>query len=488
MKKANILLLSLFVIILGAILIIRANRRDMWHFKSGETTEARGAVPENIVLITIDTLRVDHLSCYGYEKNTSPNMDKLADKGALFLKATCQVPITLPSHTSILTGALPVYHQVRLNAEDVLADEHVTLAETLKAEGFSTGAFVSAIVLESQFGLGQGFDTYDEDFTGSILTQTRWQLGREIFHIKEDASFERRADETTQAAIQWVRENRDQKFFLWIHYYDPHAPYYSYDETGSEIVDQGGLDVATGIVHYGILEKSLRYYDDEITLTDLWIGRLVDVLDELELTGKTVIVITADHGEGFGEKGDLYEHVFLLYETVTHVPLIIVDPAMRHKGVKIAERVQTIDIFPTVCELLGVQTPQTVQGASLAPLLRKERGWKPVPAYSETHNPKKLNKSELYALLGDNWKLIWAPQRGGYSLYDLDEDPGEENNLVAISQSRPDFFEKKYLPVLRDMDSQLKEVLATKVGTLPEVKKEVDESTRRKLRSLGYVD
>jgi arylsulfatase A-like enzyme len=224
----------------------------------------------------------------------------LADEGVLFLDATCQAPITLPSHASIFTGTLPVYHGARDNAVNFLSDEQKTLAEVLKENGYSTAAFVSTLTLDPEYGLAQGFDVYDADFTNSILSQIKWKVAeypKRLEHRSNDEndrmSFERRADETTRAATKWLRENRTSKFFLWVHYFDPHSPYYLYDETGKKVLDQEGVNYTTGVIYYGNLEKAIQYYDGEIQLADLWIGRLLDRLDEMGLREDTLIVLTA---------------------------------------------------------------------------------------------------------------------------------------------------------------------------------------------------
>jgi arylsulfatase A-like enzyme len=457
----------------------------------------KGAAPRNLLIITVDTLRADHVGCYGYSKKTTPNIDALADRGVLFLNAACQAPITLPSHASIFTGTLPIYHRLRVNAENYLPDEQTTLAELLKEKGYATAAFVSALVLDSKYGLDQGFDTYDADFAGSVLSQIKWTAGRkpeekqpeeEANEQKVCGSFERRADETTQAAVRWINQNRQRKFFLWVHYFDPHFPYYKYDETGEKVIDQEGVNVTTGLIYYGNVDKAIRYYDGEIMLTDLWIGRLLDTLSDLGLVEDTLIVLTADHGEGLGEKNYYYEHEDHLYENLIHVPLIFVYPKKLPKGLRVAERVCSIDIVPTICEFMNVPVPPAVQGFSLMPLCLSKPGWKPIGVLSETMAPMKRGESGLYAFIRDDWKMVWAPQGNAFGLYNLQQDPHEEKNLCDYADSNEKLFVEKYLTVFRGLNAELQDTLRTKAGKEITTRAEMDEKTRHMLKSLGYLD
>jgi arylsulfatase A-like enzyme len=226
----------------------------------------------------------------------------------------------------------------------------------------------------------------------------------------------------------------------------------------------------------------------EISLTDLWIGRLLDFPKDNGLLGNTIIALTADHGEGLGEKDYYYQHEDLLSEPLTHVPLILIAPGKLPEGLRINERVCFIGLMPTICELMEIPVPPAVQGESLIPLCLGRIGWKSVSILSETMAPKKKGTSELYAFSNNEWKLIWAPETKGYALYDLKREPDEKQNLCDYSASNLSLFTKKYLPVVQQMDHDLKEMLESRAGKKVSNERKVDKKTRHMLKSLGYLD
>ncbi len=246
--------------------------------------------PTNLLLITIDTLRPDRLSCYSSPYLKTPNIDSLAEKGFLFSRAFAHTPTTLSSHTNILLGVTPLYHGVRANANFVVPKEFLTLAGHLKSYGYSTGAIVGGYPLDSKFGLTQGFDTYDDDFTGS--------------GPKKSALLERKAEAVVDKALSWLKE-RPSPWFLWIHCYDPHDPY---------------EPPAPFSVQY-----KKQPYDGEVAYVDFALGKLLSYLQEHKLFGSTLIVLTGDHGESLGQHGEL-THGYLAYNTTLWIPLIIVAP------------------------------------------------------------------------------------------------------------------------------------------------------------------
>lgn len=235
-----------------------------------------------IILISIDTCRADYLGCYGYQSETTPNIDAVAAEGILFENAISPVPVTLPAHSSMLTGTDPPYHGVHDNSAHLVDDSNVALAETLKNVGFTTGAAVSAFVLDAQFGLGQGFDTYHDDFETPRVGNTVVQ---------------RRAGETTRVALEWLEENKNEEFFLFLHYYDPHHKYQPPEPFASQFASNP--------------------YAGEIAYTDHCIGQVIQKLKDLKLYASTLLIITADHGEMLGEHGEARLNRTILRLTTT---------------------------------------------------------------------------------------------------------------------------------------------------------------------------
>jgi len=407
-----------------------------------ETQNSTGTTSRdaNILLITLDTTRADHLSCYGPDGAKTPHLDALAARGVRFTHATAQVPLTLPSHACIMTGAYPPVHGLRDMGGFTLAQSHPTIASVAQSAGFQTAAFVGSRVLSKHFGISNGFATYDDDMSGQT----------------EDAipgSYpERRASVVTDRAIEWLKQNGRNKFFLWAHYYDPHAPYDPpppYRQTYS---------------------KDL--YSGEIAYTDEQVGRLFDWIDQAGLTSRTLITVIGDHGESLGEHGEMTHGVFL-YDSTLHVPLIMAGPDLPANKV-IDDQVRSIDIMPTVLEFLHLSPGGEAQGVSLWPLIREGRRVGSNYAYLETLFPRTyMGWSELRAMRTDSWKLIIAPHP---ELYNLERDPHEMDNLIARYPADADELQKKIWEVAGERSKQ------EKVRSSP-----VDAQTLQELESLGYV-
>src|SRR5262245_43827798 len=295
----------------------------------------RGPVPERpdkIVLITIDTLRADHLGCYGAAGAATPVLDGLAREGVLYEDATSVAPVTLVAHATILTGLIPPAHGVRSNGSFRLPAEVTTLAERLHARGFATGAFVGSFVLSHEFGLDQGFDTYDDT------------LPRQRPDRKFDFA-ERRAVEVLSRAADWAVAKKDGPFFLWAHVYDPHAPYDPpppFDRTFAD-----------------------RPYDGEIAYVDSEIGKFLERLRGARILDRALLVVTADHGEGLGEHGES-THGLFLYQSTLHVPLIVRPPGGRSPGQRVARTIGLVDLAPTILASAGVPWTGPTQGRPLA--------------------------------------------------------------------------------------------------------------------------
>ena len=357
--------------------------------------------PLDVLLITLDTTRADHLGCYGYERIETPHIDRLAAEGVLYERCYTPVPITLPSHLSILTGTYPAYHGVRENAGFYVAPELTTLAEVLKREGYSTAAFVGAYPLDSQTGLDQGFDLYDDNYPSS-LEEGKHPLLAGFFD-------ERPAADVVLPALGWLDE-QNGPFFLWAHFFDPHQPQIPPSPYRERYADS--------------------LYDGEIAAVDEAIGRLLARLEERGSLDRTLVVLTADHGEGLGDHGEL-THALLLYSTTVRVPLIVRHPR-GPAGVRVGAPVATVDILPTILGQLGLEAPEAVQGH---PLPRSDgEGGPRRKILSETlYGALMHGWSPLDRLTVDDWMLVHGPVP---RLYHLADDPGELRDLAGEEPER----------------------------------------------------
>ena len=393
----------------------------------------------NVLLISIDTCRADHLSCYGYESKTTPNIDAMAGEGVLFENVISPVPQTLPSHSSMLTGTIPPYHGVHDNVGGYLADEsNITLPEILKEAGFVTGAAVSAFPLHSQLGLSQGFDEYHDHFENP-------DKGRR--------DRQRVGGETTAVALEWLERNKDKKFFFFLHYFDPHTEHVPPEPFASQFA--GNL------------------YAGEIAYTDYCIGQVFDKLKELDLYDSTLIIITSDHGEMLGEHGES-THTYFIYQGVTRVPLIFKLPG-QNKAARIKSIAGLVDIVPTVCSLLGIETPKNVQGVDLFARSQGENtSGQNRHLYCESLTPTKFKANSLLGIVNNRYKYIQTTRA---ELYDLLEDPGESNNLVKIQPQRA--------RIMQDKLAQMLEQTVRKSS--PDSKVAMSPEDRAQLEALGYV-
>ena len=357
-----------------------------------------------------------------------------------------QAPLTLPSHSSIFTGTYPLYHGIRDNGGFYLDDKHVTLAEVLKSNGFSTGAFIAAFVLDSRWGLDQGFDYYFDNFD---LTKYR--------RPSLDA-VQRRGDEVLSEAYEWIEEQSQNRFFAWIHLYDPHTPYDPPEPFKSEY--EGN--------QYGL-------YDGEIAYVDQLMGEFRHFMENKGLLEKTIIIFTADHGESLGEHKES-AHGFFIYDASVRIPLIIRFPEKRFAGEVVAQQVRSLDLMPTVLNIIGEVPPESVQGESFLPLILGKRGGEELPAYSETYWPNyHYGWSELKSFRTGQYKFIDAPQP---ELYDILEDPGELNNLINPKASFSHELKRNLTVLINEFSAEDIE----KTGP-----REIDQDSLDKLQALGYI-
>jgi choline-sulfatase len=399
----------------------------------------------NVVLITLDTTRADHLGCYGNANARTPALDAVARRGILFAQAATPVPLTLPAHCTIMTGLYPTFHGVRLNGNTALGQDHTTIAEALSGQGYDTAAFIAAFVLDGRWGLNQGFRLYDDQFDL-----------RKFKHL-DLAGVQRRGDQVMDAALAWLEGRKDRPFFTWIHLYDAHSPYEPPEPLLSEFRGRG----LAGL------------YDGEIAFADQQVGRLVSWLQNSGLDQKTILVIAGDHGESLGSHGE-GTHGYFVYDSVLHVPLIVATPFEDLRGVRVDAQVSLADIFPTVFALAGIESHVRVHGRSLLPLMYR-RPDQQVYAYGESMAPNlQYGWSPLHCLRSSRYKFISAPRA---ELYDLRTDPEETTNIADREQG-----------VAREMSRELEHLIEeTSHGAPAPEAANLDRDTVERLRSLGYV-
>lgn len=398
-------------------------------------------IPPNIVLITLDTVRADHLGCYGYKDIETPTIDGLAHDGVVFERAISQVPLTWPSHAAILTGTYPFQNGVQDFTGQPLSPEFHSIAQALKQHGYATGAVVSAFVLDRSWGLNRGFDFYDDAFSA------------ETFQKKDIGLVDRRAAESVSHAIAWLKKTPHRPFFLWLHLYDPHSPYDPPEPYRTRYKD--------------------HLYDGEIAYADHELGRLVAYLKQAQLYDRTMIAFLSDHGESLGDHGE-HEHGFFVYNSTVHIPLIVKPPA--GSGIqagRVARPVETVAVAPALLQASGAKDAIEKQFQSRG-LFGKEAE-KDDTGYSETFYPfSSFGWSPLHALETSRYHFIDAPQP---ELYDLSVDPGETNNLAAQQTATVAVLKEKVAALLRERP------FSAGAGTAPSLSPDAAE----KLRALGYV-
>ena len=392
-----------------------------------------------VVMISVDTLRSDRLGAYGFDLIETPAIDRLAAEGVLFERAYSHLPLTLPSHASILTGRLPIEHRVRDNLGYRLGAEPPTLGEILAAEGYATGGFVSAYVLREQTGISRGFDAYDD----AIVVRSGVELG----------GLQRRGGDTLDRALEWLdnvrAENADRPFFLFFHIYEPHTPYAPNEPWASRYP------------HHP--------YDAEVAEADAIVGNLIAALEERDLYNPSLLILLSDHGEGLGDHGEM-EHEVLIYRETLQVPLIFKLPDGFRAGERISEGTQLIDVFPTVLRTLGLSPEEhagdDLQGMDLL-------GVSSVPEnrqiFSESIYPRlHFGWSDLASLIEGRFHYIHSPAP---ELFDLIADPAETNNILRENRA----VYRRLSGALEEIDREI------------EPPSQVDSDVRDRLASLGYV-
>jgi arylsulfatase A-like enzyme len=433
----------------------------------------------NVVLITIDTLRVDHLSCYGYAWKTSPYIDQLAAQGTRFTRSYTAIPLTGPAHLSLFTSRYPQEHGARRNGLAIAGDRPLpAFPQILRANGFRTAAFVSAWPLTHRLtNLGAWFDHYDENLTRryQLFNSSRW------------------AEDVTPPAIEWLKQNgrTGKPFFLWIHYFDPHAPY-DFRKYFADI-PKAGASSPSVIADRGMRER-IRNYDTEIAYTDWHLGKVLAAIEELDLTKSTLVVLTADHGESLGEH-DYVGHGRHLYENIIQTPLIVRFPGKVKAGHVVRTPVSILDIGPTILELalgdvfIKAKAALSFVGRSLAPVLTTGETLSERRIYNVTFPGKKgsapgwlswlwVSDGELplrFGYVEGSSKLIWSPEDRSLAAYNVTQDPHEAHPKMFSAATR------NYKDATKRLTSWF---LRTESRA---AEKQLSKRDLEVLKSLGYV-
>jgi len=400
-----------------------------------ERAMARASRPLSVLLITLDTTRADRLGCYGHAGGATPHLDALARRGVLFRQAYAHVPLTCPSHASLLTGRLPMHHGVRDNGGYVLAADVPTLAERFAAAGHRTGAFVSAFVLDRRFGLARGFATYHDQVPSASAGDQGDPSHRSV-----------RGEETVERALKWLEADARQPFFLWVHLFDPHHPYEPPEP-------------------YASLFRGEPYLG-EIAYTDAQVGRLLDAAARRH----ALVAAVGDHGEGLGDHEEV-THGYFVYSNTQRVPFLLALPGVLPEGLRVDGVVRGVDVAPTLLDLAGLPPLPGADGASLRAHITGRRTDDAGPAYVESYHPRFWwGAQELLGLRSGRWLFIEAPRP---ELYDVAADPGERTNLAASHPS--------------ELDALRRRLRGWNAGGAPPAGAAMDAETERSLRALGYL-
>jgi arylsulfatase A-like enzyme len=437
----------------------------------------------NVLFISVDTLRADHLGSYGYIRDTSPNIDNLAKEGILFSHAVVQWPKTAPSFASMLTSTYGHYNGVIRTTPLKIDTYFVLLPEILKNADYNTVAVVTNGTLAAAYNFNQGIDTHIETW-------------------KEYGSKD--AEYVTEYALSWLRDNSNKgKFFMWLHYLDPHARYeppepYNEMYVGDDFYDGsqktklnpgigeaiGGIPGRSHLGNHTEVDYYIAQYDAEIRYMDEHIGKVLDAVKAIGLSDNTIIVFTADHGESLGEHNYYFEHGKLPYDDCVRVPLIIKVPGLQSEIKVIDQPVELINLMPTILDILNVPVNDEAQGRSLAPLMLGNGD--SIPKYAFTEAGFQMDYQRM--IRTKKWKLIYIPDKNDqgimqgipFELYDIENDRKELNNLINVETRVADELKKE---LFKWMES------AKKVNRLPSPENvSIDKETEENLKSLGYIE
>jgi arylsulfatase A-like enzyme len=419
----------------------------------------------NVILISIDTLRADHLGCYGYPIATSPAVDRFAEDAVLFEMTIAHAPSTEPSHASIFTSLLPIHHGAYFSLKAPLHDDHVTMAEILKQHGFVTKSFNDGAQVQAKWGFDQGFDEY----TTLPGPPTEYTFRRTVEHT-----------------VAWLEDHRSERFFLFLHTYEPHHPYTPEARYYEAIGHVNRSELPTAISKQLLEELNRRFptlgeedkrhviagYDAEIRSMDDAFDTLISELARLDLYDDTLIVFTSDHGEELGERDRMGWHSHALFDEQLRVPLIVRLPGGRHAGRRVAAQVRSIDILPTVLDVLEIPLLEVFEGSTLMPLVRQPSGAsRPAVSQRDVREPR----GPVSLRTGD-WKYYERTQIRRRLLFDVVRDPGERRDLAQQEPQR-----------MRDLMEQLEGLLGDRPDGRYRGEIEIDDQLRRVLEELGYL-
>lgn len=491
--KPGAMLSTVFIVIISLML-------SGVFFKERGGSEVSGSSDESfrpVILITLDTVRADHLSVYGYNRITSPNIDKFSEDGIVFENTVCQVPITRPSHFSILTGRYPSSHGLTDNFS-ITPEDVPLLSEHMTENGYTSAAFVSAAVFDSSFNTNFGFQEYFDTIVNNFFSP-HFVFVADLYYMGLiDIKNENSAAETNQVVFKWLEKNGNKQFFIWLHYFDPHTPYTPPERFKNMYTDKDfdidkyydydwekehyNTELKEVVLDEEIVKHAVDLYDAEIRSMDEELGKLFNELRRLNVYEKSLIIVTADHGESF-EHGYYFDHGDRLYEGLIRVPFILKLPGKIWKGEKINTQVETVDIAPTVLEILSISPLQGIEGKSLVGLMSKEEeedsaGNKSY-AYSQTpyRGGYYFKAKELQSIRSNDWKLIYDVRSKEYELFNLHGDPAEKND-VAASQ----------IAARRELELALSKFNNTFRRKVDKTKKvDMDQTTLKQIKSLGYV-
>jgi arylsulfatase A-like enzyme len=467
--------------------LVAGCERGPGRWEAHPATGPSDASIRHVILISIDTLRADHLGCYGHPFVQTPNIDGLAADGILFEQHISAAPTTLNSHTSLMTGTWPHTHGAARNGF-VVNEENVMLAEVLQSSGFTTAAFIGAYPLHSRFDFGQGFDHYDEAF----------DIMKDVAPVDQN---QRSAESVTNAVLAWLDSDRPERFFLFVHYFDVHAPYsppapfdrmYRSDDPAihGNFREIRAIQQALKANPKGMPAENAAMdalYCGEVSFIDEQIGRLLEGFGKWGMLEDSLIVLTGDHGEAMNEHWEIWDHGHSTYETTVRTPLIIRQPGSRQAGTRWRHPVSNIDVMPTILDRLGLESPSRVQGTSFAAVLDGIEPAPREPVFSEATKPwgspweddaTWVNTRKCRSVREGRWKLIFQPAGGYTELYDLEADPQEKNNL-ALSRD----------PEVRKVVRRLQAALAAWTKSAKPLPSQFDDTPQNieALKALGYT-
>lgn len=458
-KKSKIYVIIATLLALPVIIILFATIQNFT--TKAIFTEDYKSPDCNVILISIDTLRADHLGCYGYGKNTTPNIDEFSKDSVLFKETIAQASSTLPSHASIFTSLIPSHHGAFFSMKTPIPQEIVTMAEILKVNNYNTISYNGGGQIAAEFGLNQGFDLYDSWPSENITNET---------FIKK-----------VNSAINWIKNNSGEKFFLFLHTYETHHPY----TPKKEYLDlfekdySGDLSIRTGV---GLLRKInkgkikinkkdkehiINTYDAEIYSMDKAFGVLVDFLKKESLYDNAIIIFTSDHGEEFGEHGMMGWHSHTLYDEQLKVPLIVKFPDSKYTPRIIGEQTKSIDILPTLLDILDIPASETFEGVSLISRLKRKKN-KEIFAVSQQDTVGQIHPTTIRT---KKWKLYDS------RLFNLELDPLEKIDVAKEHKSIKKYLRKNINEIL-----QQRKIIYTGEELEP------DKETSEGLKALGYVN